>query len=133
MLHAEHGKIKFFPEKMARYRIHTDGVWSSIDTLKQLDATILVLTHINEYFKGRYLRQINTSITKYLWAKTFYYLDTDEPLEADTCYQNTQKYGKIDIVNKVKYFLKKKSPSLYKYSSSIYQKIKILLQKSKAA
>lgn len=133
MLHAEYGKIKFFPENMARYRVHPGGVWSSIDRLKQLDATILVLYCMNEYFEGKYLRQINTSITKYLWAKAFYYLDTNEPHEADICYRDAQKYGEIHVVDKVKYFLKKKLPSFYEYSSFIYQKMKVLLQKAKVA
>jgi glycosyltransferase involved in cell wall biosynthesis len=131
MLHAEYGKIKFLPENMARYQIHASGIWSSMNRLKQLDASILVLNYMNSYFKDKYLQQFNISIGRHLLLKAFYYLDINEPHNAAIYYKDSQKYNDINVIDKIKYLLKKELPALYKSSSFIHQKIKILLRKVK--
>jgi RimJ/RimL family protein N-acetyltransferase/glycosyltransferase involved in cell wall biosynthesis len=46
MLCANHGKIKYFPEPMATYRIHSSGVWTSASHIFKCEAYIFVLSKL---------------------------------------------------------------------------------------
>ena len=49
---SNHGKIKYFPERMAVYRIHNGGLWSSLGKIEQLLGLIDVINPLLEYFKN---------------------------------------------------------------------------------
>lgn len=129
MLHAEYAKIKFFPENMAKYRIHSSGVWSSSNRIKQLDASILALKYMNKYFKNKYSLQINKTISNFLLEKAHCYLDSHNIFLASRCYRYTQKYSKIGFIDKVKYIFKCYFPESYPQIALIYKKMNYLWQK----
>lgn len=52
MLLAMHGKIKYFPQPMAVYRIHKGGVWSTKNYLDIYPKWRLVLSHLVDEFKN---------------------------------------------------------------------------------
>ena len=51
MLNAQYGKIKFLPEKMAVYRVHSGGVWNGRTTANRLSAWLDVLALLITHFK----------------------------------------------------------------------------------
>jgi len=40
LLNAQHGKIKCVNDVMAAYRVHSDGIWSSLDNISIHNETI---------------------------------------------------------------------------------------------
>ncbi len=51
LLNAQYGQIKFFPEKMSVYRIHSQSLWSSKTRLQQLESSSEVYKILIQYFK----------------------------------------------------------------------------------
>lgn len=124
ILYAEYGKIKFFPKNMARYRIHSGGVWSSVSRLKQLNTSILILEEMNIYFENKYLTQINNSIAKLTLEKALYYVQINEPIQAHHYYHKAHKYGKLGLRMKTKYLMKKYLLFFYDILINLYLKIR---------
>lgn len=56
LLHAEKGKIQFFPETMAAYRIHTEGIWSGKCSKDKLRETLEVTQTINRRLDYRHAK-----------------------------------------------------------------------------
>lgn len=51
LINAQYGKIKYFPEKMACYRIGS-GIWSKQDVKTQILKTVYTITYLIMYFKN---------------------------------------------------------------------------------
>lgn len=56
ILNAEHGKIRYFPEVMAAYRIHPDSVWSSKKPEEKLRTALNLVQTIDEKLDYRFTR-----------------------------------------------------------------------------
>ena len=56
VLLAEHGSLRYIPEKLASYRIHAGGVWSLTKRADILERTIYAANCIKIYLGGRYGR-----------------------------------------------------------------------------
>lgn len=54
LLSAERGKIYYFKDCMAVYRIHSTGVWSSMDRDTMVKKTICLMDELNRYFDNKY-------------------------------------------------------------------------------
>ncbi|KQS95215.1 GNAT family N-acetyltransferase [Chryseobacterium sp. Leaf394] len=51
LINAQYGKIKYFPDKMACYRIGS-GIWSKQDVKTQILKTVYTITYLIMYFKN---------------------------------------------------------------------------------
>jgi hypothetical protein len=58
MLNARFGKIKYFPEPMAVYRRHDNGIWSGKRQLYQSTGWVWMLTKLVAEFKGTEVEKI---------------------------------------------------------------------------
>lgn len=59
ILNAEHGSYVYIDEVLAAYRIHGGGTWSSRSRLAVLESTVVVCQCIDNYFAGRFSREID--------------------------------------------------------------------------
>lgn len=123
MLHAQYGKIKYFHDTMALYRIHQNGVWSSTADISKIDESVLMLRSMNNYFNNIFEEAIHSSIRNYLLRKAFLYLDIQEYNKADASYKEAASYSSISFFNTVKYLFKKHLPILYAISIFIKKRI----------
>lgn len=64
MIYAEHGKIRYFPDVMAVYRIHQKGAWSGFSKLQQLKKNIDGMVKYDRYLNYKYRQQF----TRIWWA-----------------------------------------------------------------
>lgn len=78
MIQAQHGKIKYFPESMSRYRIHSQGVWSGEDFPKKLEHINDMLKHMDNYFQLKYHKQIYQTIGRNLFDQSLYFIDIND-------------------------------------------------------
>lgn len=124
IIHAAYGKIKLLSDNMARYRIHQNGVWSSINAIQQLDASITALNYIDDFFQKKYSTHIQKSITRHILEKALIYLDLNQPVEASQCYKESSLHSKINFLYTSKYFIKKNLSFCYPLISFIYRTIK---------
>lgn len=124
MLHAEYGKIKYFPQSMSVYRVHSGGSWTSADNIQRLDAAIEVLKKMNIYFKNRYALQINKLINRSIFEKALSCLEIKQYSTADNYYQGLCEAETINFLSRMKYILKRKYPFIYNLILSFYRKIK---------
>ena len=53
LLMAEHGKIKYLPEKMAVYRVHSDGYYSTLSNEEKMRGFLDVLNPLIFYFEKK--------------------------------------------------------------------------------
>lgn len=81
MIHAQYGKIKYFPENMSRYRIHSQGVWSGNTLLKKLDYINNMLANMDDYFELKYHDHIYKTIGRNLFDQSLYFIDINERQE----------------------------------------------------
>ena len=58
ILNAAHGNIGFLPEVMSVYRVHSKGVWSSLDHGTQMEALYRMLTAVDRHFDGKYAAHV---------------------------------------------------------------------------
>lgn len=65
ILYATQGKIGFLPEKMATYRIHDGGVWSSQPFIQQLLNTIQYTEFVRDYVPTPYKPYLNEQLALY--------------------------------------------------------------------
>lgn len=65
MLVAEHGKIRYFPEKMAMYRVHDGGIYSTRHYYEKLYGFLAVLKPLIAYFEN------NTEVRNILIEQRF--------------------------------------------------------------
>ena len=68
ILAAKHGKIGFIDDVMAVYRIHSQGVWSSMGSINRLVASIDLFEKITPDLGDAYTKQIRSSLDKH-WRK----------------------------------------------------------------
>lgn len=113
MLHAEFGKIKYFPEIMAVYRIHGKGIWTSSDQLHRLESAITMLQYMKNYFNNSYSNEINHSIGNHLLAQAMYCQTSHDYFKADQYFKEAAKYinkksflRTRNLIKKVLYHLK---------------------------
>ncbi|MEO6457353.1 MAG: glycosyltransferase [Chloroflexia bacterium] len=64
ILNAEHGKIGYLNEVMAVYRIHSGGVWSSQDHIRNLRVNTQVQEKLNVYLGYKYDRIIRAALSQ---------------------------------------------------------------------
>ena len=90
MLNAQHGKIKFFDDVMATYRIHSQGVWGTKSVAYRLSHSIKVLDLLIDYFEGdvrlalletqsKFIIHLVSEIQKTKEEKIFYNVYKDLP------------------------------------------------------
>lgn len=130
MIHAQHGKIKYIPESLAAYRVHTGGVWSSSGQIKKIDATIFAFKYMNKYFENQYSIQINKTISNFFLEKASYYFNDHRVFLVSRCYIYAQKYSQISFLDKVKYIVNCYFPESYPKIALFYRKINFLWQKN---
>ena len=58
VMHADQGPIGFIPDVMTAYRVHQGGLWSGSKSFDRWQQTILLFDCLEEYFQGRYLKEI---------------------------------------------------------------------------
>lgn len=61
ILNASHGKIGFLPEPMSVYRIHSQGMWSSLALGSKLTSIFKMLTAVDHHFGGKYREEIDAN------------------------------------------------------------------------
>jgi glycosyltransferase involved in cell wall biosynthesis len=64
ILVAKHGKIKLLDRLMAVHRVHSSGVWSSMNMIKRLLADISFYEKLNPYFDYRYTETIQANLDR---------------------------------------------------------------------
>jgi len=81
MLNAKNGKIKYFPDIMAVYRIHTTSNWSSLDRFTILERWLKVLDFLlSEDFDSETLNIIRSRKRAYINELLFKYFEADRNL-----------------------------------------------------
>ncbi|MBJ6119789.1 glycosyltransferase [Pontibacter sp. BT310] len=75
MLNARHGKIKYFPEPMAVYRIHSGGVWSSLTRTKVLEkwAKVLLLLILEFNSNAKVQEELLKQLAGIVWESSVYF------------------------------------------------------------
>ncbi|MFC0282493.1 glycosyltransferase [Camelimonas abortus] len=63
ILNAECGKIKYFPEPMAAYRKHDQGIWSGYSEIWQLSIAAKMVIEVNHHLDYRYDREFGTYLS----------------------------------------------------------------------
>jgi glycosyltransferase involved in cell wall biosynthesis len=76
VMNARHGKIRYFDEVMAVYRVHEAGHWVSMSPSRQILVSIEFLQYVNEYLGFKYEREIKASQARLFLelAEAFYQL-----------------------------------------------------------
>lgn len=72
MLHAQYGKIKYFPDNLGIYRIHPEGVWTSAQMYEKLEQVNKMLKEIDAFFHHQYSDHINATIGKNMFHQSMY-------------------------------------------------------------
>ncbi|MFC1671423.1 glycosyltransferase, partial [Spirochaetota bacterium] len=104
LLHAYYGKIGIIPEVMARYRIHSHGIWSSTkehNIIGRVKDRISLLQDYNIYTDKLYNESINISINKYRLTLIHNYLNKKQKNKAHDIYLANKPY--MSIMNKLKF------------------------------
>lgn len=121
MIHAGYGKIKVLSENMAIYRVHQSGVWSSTTAIQQLDASIVLLNCMNDFFQKKYSVYLQKSITRYILEKALIFLDLKQFVKARLCYEEYRSYKSINFLYASKYFIKKNLSFCYSCIAHLYR------------
>jgi glycosyltransferase involved in cell wall biosynthesis len=61
VMNAQYGKIRYFSEAMAAYRVHGSGVWSSRSPASQRFELIKMLDHLDAYLGYKYKKQVRAA------------------------------------------------------------------------
>jgi glycosyltransferase involved in cell wall biosynthesis len=61
VMNAQYGKIRYFSEAMAAYRVHGRGVWSSRSPVSQRFELIKMLDHLDAYLGYKYKKQVRSA------------------------------------------------------------------------
>lgn len=130
MIHAQYGKIKYLPENMARYRIHSQGVWSGDSLFKKLEHINNMLSNMDHYFKLKYHIYIYKTIGRNLFDQSLHFIDIDERHEFCKKLINVLDPSTLCFI-KIKYKekIRKNFPELFNTIKNIIQKIHILQKK----
>jgi hypothetical protein len=89
VLYAEHGTIGYIDEVMATYRIHPNGIWSSLGYIERMQRIIQFHENIKGHFSTTYLPLIKRNLARY-----WYFLATaQEALGHRTCARSSVKRG----------------------------------------
>lgn len=64
VLHAEQGYIGRIDEVMGAYRIHAEGIWTSMDAVEQVKDSIVSLEMFNAHFEYRYAELIRHVLSR---------------------------------------------------------------------
>lgn len=72
LLLAEQGKIYYFDEVMAVYRVHAKGIWSNAEPIKLLQGNIYLLTTLSQHFKSKIVKHNLNAQLKYIVNSLFY-------------------------------------------------------------
>lgn len=114
MLHAQYGKIKYFHQNMARYRIHSSGVWALLTQQFKIDKTIEMLKLMDEHFENKYSKEINQTIGKLAFEKAKMFLKSKQFKESDLYYSKAIELKlKIKFKEKMRYLFKRRIKSLF--------------------
>jgi glycosyltransferase involved in cell wall biosynthesis len=68
ILAAEHGKIKYIDDVMGVYRVHSSGLWSSMDPVKRLKSRLDYFEKLDPYLDYKYTKQIQSNLNRF-WRK----------------------------------------------------------------
>ena len=79
MINAQFGKIKYFPQLMAVYRIQGQGNWSGISNSERLFNWLMVLNNLIEYFS--FLPEVKRNLVDHLFTE---YKEYEESVFFDT-------------------------------------------------
>jgi len=123
MILAEDGKIKYFPEIMAVYRIHTCGIWSKTDYISRVKKTIFMLEGMNEYFSNKYKNEIYDTIGKYMLKLSQQYEDEQNVEKSIFYFEQANKYINIRTKDKLKFKIKTKYPQFYLIIKTLKNKV----------
>lgn len=119
ILNAQHGKIEYFNEVMATYRVHQGGAWSSRSGVNKALSIIKMLEHVNAHLSFRYQRKIRaTQAEWYYQAAEMTYRVGD----ANACRKFLSKYLLLDRLRggrrALSIFLRVRCPGVYSYLRS---------------
>jgi len=67
IMNAQHGKIRYFPEAMAVYRVHQQGVWSGSAPVGRGLEVVKMLDYVDAYLGFKYKKQICTAKANWYW------------------------------------------------------------------
>jgi len=130
LLYADKGKIRLIPEVMARYRIHSGGIWSSRsgkDTINKLNDLINLLNDFDKHTKNKHSNDINRRILKLKKAVVHLLLDNKKTNEAVIALSKVSSC--MTSIDKIRYQLHLNFPILYTLLKRLKTLISIILCK----
>lgn len=109
VLSAERGHVQYVEGLLSAYRVHDDGCWSSLTSIKRYSFTIRAYQNINEYTKFTYKKKINSMICKYYYRMATAYMASNDYNGARNVAIQILKYVRYDkYVKCIGYVSKKK-------------------------
>lgn len=115
MIFADKGKVKYFPDIMAKYRVHTQGVWSAESEIKKNRYTMIMMEEMNKYFEYKYNTIYEVAILRYITQEIYFYLDLNKVKEAYNIYKNSSKIYNINLKLRVRILRKISKRLIYTY------------------
>jgi glycosyltransferase involved in cell wall biosynthesis len=114
IMNAQHGKIGYFNEVMATYRIHQGAFWSTWSSVNQRLEIIKMLRHIDAYLDFKYKKQIRQAQANWYWEIAQMCYKEDDRIQGRSY---AGKYfwlgGFRARRNLLGFFLKLRTPTLY--------------------
>ena len=113
ILLSREGKIKYFKELMACYRIHSGGIWSAMSVKDNLSAMESSVAKLNQFLDYRYSKEFNEHIINLKYWALFKLHETREFKAFFTYFVQAFKHAKFsqeysykDLLNHLKIFIK---------------------------
>jgi glycosyltransferase involved in cell wall biosynthesis len=124
LLVAEHGKIKYFDEPMAVYRIHNQGISSGANVSEKMITWIITLKQCREYFHPRAYSEFTESLAWNYPGLCFHLFKDGEYVLYRKYFLESLKYArkyslKLVVSLTARYFL-----SYAPFTNSLYEKVK---------
>jgi glycosyltransferase involved in cell wall biosynthesis len=115
IMNARHGKIRYFNEVMAAYRVHGAGVWTSTSPINQRLEVIKMLNHLNGYLDYKYRKQIRAAKAEwYYQLAQISYGEGDQSLGRTYLKLHLRFGGLQQRRNVLSILLRRRAPMVYR-------------------
>lgn len=131
ILHAEHGKIKYLPDNMARYRIHSNGAWSGSLLFERLEHTNTMLKTMDLYFNKKYHDYIYKTVGKNLFDQSLCLVDSSDYQELCAKLAHNLNLGTVCFMKyKFKEYIHKNFPNFFRTLKKVAQRYLYLTKRA---
>lgn len=131
MLHAEYGKIKYLPQSMARYRVHSGGIWSGGLLFEKLEHVNAMLKAMDIHFNKKYHDYIYKTVGKNLFDQSLCLIDKNDHQELCAKLAHSLNLGTVCFIKyKLKEYVYKNFPNFFQTLRKVVQKYQYLTKRA---